>query len=453
MGMSLNIQVKDQFTVTIKRIGINGEGIGFYQRQIVFVDGLLPGEVADVEVTKTEKKFAYARVVKIKKKSPQRITPPCPYYQECGGCQLQHMKYEEQLLQKQFIVEESFQRYFEKQPRKLVIEPTIGMENPWGYRNKSQLPTRHNGDAVVVGMYQKNSNRLVYIDECMVENSAINQHRKVVLEHLTRERIDVYNPRFKNGSLTHLVIRAFPETEDLQVTAIARREDRQLYGALKSLRHTPSVNISIQPDDDAIEIFGPTVTNISGKKQIQGKLDSLSFQISPEAFFQLNTTQMKKLYEVVTEYGNFKPTDTVLDGYCGIGSIGMYIARQVKEVRGIDNNEKGIADANTFAKSNAIGNANFYAGNILPYLTQWEKEGFIPDVAIFNPPRRGIELSIINYLQKSKIKKIVYVSCNPATLAKNLNHLSTTYHIRKVQPLDMFPQTSAVEAVCLLERR
>lgn len=451
--MQLNIQVGEQFLLSIKRMGINGEGIGFYKRQIVFVDGLLPGEEAEVEVTKTQKKFAYAKVIKLKKKSPNRITPPCPYYEKCGGCQLQHLAYEEQLVQKRNLVEESFQRYFEKQPKHLTIFPTIGMQNPWNYRNKSQLPTRHDGDEVVVGMYERNTNRLVYIKECMVENKLINETRTKTLDHLTKSNINVFNPRFRNGSLTHLVIRAFEETKDIQVTAIAREEDRHLYGAMKQLKGIPSVNLSIQPDDKAIEIFGPTVSNISGKKQIDGKIHDLDFKISPEAFFQLNTSQMKVLYDVVLEYGNFKETDSVFDGYCGIGSIGMTIAKQVREVRGVDTNTQGIHDANTFAKLNGINNAIFYDGNILPFLTKWEKEGYRPDVVVMNPPRRGIELQVINYLQKSKIKKIIYVSCNPSTLAKNLNHLSTTYHIRKVQPVDMFPQTSAVETVVLLERK
>ena len=446
------LKVNDLILLSIKRLGINGEGIGFYKRQVVFVNNALPKEVVEVRITEANEKYVYGEVTKFKEKSKDRTDALCPYFNKCGGCQLQHLSYKAQLVEKRNIVEEAFSKYYEGDFSKIKIYDTIGMDNPWGYRNKSSLPVRHDGELVVFGMYAASSNKLVYIDSCPIENDKINEVRKHVMEELDKAKVDIYNPKSQTGVLRYVVIRAFPNSKEVQVSFIMTREDQKLINVLKKLK-VSSANYSINNDFKSPEIFGSLVVNVAGEKQIEGKLGDLSFKISPQAFFQLNTIQTITLYNKIKEACGLTGNENVLDCYCGIGSIGMYLAPYAKEVRGIDVNGEGIKNAINFAKLNGIDNARFYKGNILPHLHDFKKEGFVPDVLVVDPPRKGLELSLINYLQESSIKKIIYVSCNVATLAKNINHLKKYYNVEYIQPIDMFPQTSHVETVCLLTNR
>ncbi len=447
-----NFQLKenDSILLTIKRLGINGEGIGFYKRQVVFVNNALPGEIVEVKIVEANDKYVKGEITKFKKKSNERIDAKCPYFGKCGGCQLQHLTYKAQLKEKKNIVMEAFDRYYDGNVSKINFLDTIGMEEPWGYRNKSSLPTRHDGEKVVVGMYAINSNKLVYINNCPIENEKINETRKMILEVLDKEKVDIFNPKDHSGSLRYIVIRAFPNTDDVQVCFVLTKENKRLISVLKKLP-VKSANYSINSDLKSVNIFGDEVVNVNGEKMINGKLGNLNFQISPQAFFQLNTLQTVKLYDQIKIACGLTGKEKVLDCYCGIGSIGMYLADNALEVRGIDTNGEGIENARNFAEINKVKNAKFYKGDILPHLHQFEKTGFIPDILVVDPPRKGLELNIINYLQTSKIKKIVYVSCNPSTLAKNINHLQKSYKVQYVQPIDMFPHTSNVEAVVLLQ--
>ncbi len=450
------VKINDLMLLTIKRLGINGEGIGYYKRLAVFIPGAIVGEEVEVKIVKVEEKYAFGEIVKIKKPSETRVTPPCPYFGKCGGCTLQHMSYEEQLIQKKNMVLEAFERYFEGDHKAIRVSDMLGMENPYEYRNKTQLPTRHDGEKVVVGMYALDTNRLVYIDHCLIENPLISKTVKLVCEYLTASQINVYNPKFHQGNLRYLIVRGFMETNEVQVTFVLVEEEPRILKILKkviNIENIKSVNYTINSDVKAVEIINGPIINLEGKAKISGKLGNLNFEISPDAFFQLNSKQALVLYEQIKKTANLKGYEKVLDCYCGIGSIGIFLADSVKEVRGIDISRESILNAREFAELNGIKNASFYFGNILPHLNDFYEEGFVPDVLVIDPPRRGIELNILNYIQKAKIKKIIYVSCNPATLAKNINHLQRTYDVKHVQPLDLFPNTSHVESVALLMLR
>lgn len=449
--------LNQKILLTVKRMGINGEGIAYYKRKAVFIPNAIPGEIVEVKITKDLEKYAYGEVLQYKKMSEYRVKPRCEYYGRCGGCQLQHIAYPYQLEQKRAIVEETIDKYFEGKSRKFEIKDCLGMNEPWEYRNKTQLPTRHDGDKVVVGMYELDSNRLVYINKCLIESKLIGDIMGIILDYLTKASINVYNPRFQQGNLRYIVIRGFEETNEVQVTYVVMKEEARLTKILtESIKldaRIKSVHFSVNNDPKSIEIMTSKVIKLAGKDQINGKLGDLSFSISPNAFFQLNNSQTKVLYNEVLKALNPTGKENVLDLYCGIGSIGLYVAKAVNQVRGVDINQESIANANQFALNNGLENAKFYAGNILKQLDKFEKEGFIPDVVIMDPPRKGVELQVLNYLQKKRVKKIIYVSCNPATLVKNLNHLQKEYVIRYIQPVDMFPQTANVESVVCLERR
>ena len=448
--------MENTLLLTIKRMGINGEGIGYYKRKAIFVPMTITGEIVEVKITEDLEKYAYGEVTKYKKMSEHRVKPRCEYYGRCGGCQMQHIDYNYQLEIKRDLVKEAFDKYFEGKFGNVEFRNTIGMVNPWEYRNKTQLPTRHDGDKVVVGIYEKDSNRLVYIDKCLIENKLISSTMNNILDYLTKASINVYNPRFRQGNLKYIVLRGFEDTNEVQATFVLNEAEHRLINILKDvikIDNVESVNYTINNDPKSVEIISGKVINIAGSEQIEGKLGHLNFKISPQSFFQLNSEQTTKLYDEIVKAINPQGTEKVLDLFCGIGSLGLYLSKSVKEVRGIDINKENILNAKIFAKDNNIDNSIFYCDKILTKVHEFEKEGFTPDVVIVDPPRKGLELQLINYFQKSNIKKIIYVSCNPSTLAKNINHLSNYYKINYIQPLDMFPQTSNVECVVCLERR
>lgn len=453
--MEHNLKINDLILLTIKRLGINGEGIGYYKRVAVFVDGAIPGEVVEVKIIGVEKRFAYGEITKFKTKSKDRIIPKAPKLMK-AGLTLQHIKYEKQLEFKRDIIIDAFNRYYDGDVDKIKVYDMLGMDYPFEYRNKTQLPVRHDGDKVVVGQFEKNTNRVIYLDEYVEENKLVQKALKDILDYLTKAEIDIYNPRFRQGNLRYIIVRGFEETNEVQVTFVILEKEPRILNIFKkviNIENVKSVNYTINDDLKSIEIINSEVINLAGKEKIKGKLGKLDFEISPESFYQLNSKQTTVLYDQIVKAANIKGFESILDLYCGIGSIGLYLADKVVEVRGIDNNRKNINDAKEFAQMNNIDNAKFYFGEILPHLNKFEKEGYTPDVLIVDPPRKGMDIKLLNYLQKAKVRKIVYVSCNPSTLAKNVNHLQKSYHPKYIIPVDMFPNTPHIEAVCLLERR
>ncbi len=456
--MDTNVLVKNQeVLLTIKRIGINGEGIGYYKRLAVFVPGALPQEEVVIKVTDVTNNFARGELIRVKKeKSEERTNPVCPYYEKCGGCQLQHIKYYAQLKIKKDIVREAFDKYYEKKLNEKVLKDTIGMNDPYYYRNKVKLPVRYDGEELVTGLYMADSNRLVYIDNCIIEKKDLREAVDEVCKYLTKYQVIAYNPKIHDGVLRHIVARSSYLTKEIQLTLILYKRDQRTINIAKDLlkiNHIVSVYISVNDDLDSVENFGKETFLVAGKETITEKLGDYEFNLLPTAFFQLNLEQTEKLYTEIARVSKLKGFENVVDGYCGVGTIGLWLSQNAKEVRGIDNNKEAITNANQNAKNNQVSNAHFYSGSILTYLEKWEKEGFVPDVLVVDPPRTGMELKLINYLQEHPVKKIIYVSCNPSTLAKNCNHLQKKYHILSIQPLDMFPQTANVECIVCLERR
>ena len=457
--MVTNVLVKNQeILLTIKRIGINGEGIGYFKRLAVFVDKALPGEEAVVKITEVNEKYAKAELVRIKgEPSKDRVKPLCKYYDKCGGCHLQHVNYQAQCKFKKEIVKEAFDKYYDGKLSEKLFKDTIGQEKPYYYRNKVKLPVRYDGEKLVTGLYAMDTNKLVYIDECIVEKEDLRKVVDEICQHLSKYQVIAFNPKSREGILRHIVARSSSYTGKIQVTLILYKNDQRTINIAKELiriENVDNVYISINSDLDAIENFGKEIVKIAGDTDtITEKLGDFKFELLPNAFFQLNLEQTEKLYTEIEKVAKLKGYEKIVDGYCGVGTIGMWLSKGAKEVRGIDNNKEAIQNANNNAKLNNVVNAKFYSGNILNYLSKWEKEGFIPDILVVDPPRLGMELKLINYLQEHPVKKIIYVSCNPSTLAKNCNHLQKKYHILSIQPLDMFPNTCNTETIVLLERR
>ncbi len=443
------------FPLTIKRLGINGEGVGYFKRKAVFVPGALPGEEITAEAVKVMPKFIEAAVKKLRKKSPDRVVPPCPVYEQCGGCQLQHLNYSAQLKEKRELIIQALERYTSFNIGNLLIHETIGMEDPWRYRNKAQFPAGFHKGKMIAGLYSKNSNTLVSIDKCMVQHNVIDNTIGLSKKIMNDLGIPVYSTKQKDG-VKAIVVRYGFETNEIQAVIVTGSEafPKGEVFAGKLMRRMPeikSVAHNINTGNTHL-VLGDVTKVIAGKETISETLGEFEYDLSARAFFQLNPVQTKKLYDEVKKAANVQPEDKVVDAYCGSGTIGLWIGKNAAEVRGMDTVEASIKDARANAKKYGV-NAVYEVGPAEKWLPAWKEKGWIPDVLVTDPPRTGLDPKLIQTIKKIKPATFVYVSCNPSTLAKDLADLGSVYKIESIQPVDMFPQTAQVEAVVKLKRK
>lgn len=447
----VKIKLNQTFPVTIKRLGINGEGVGYFKRQVVFVPGALPGEEVVVEATKVHPKFSEAKIKKIRKKSVHRVEPPCPIYEQCGGCQLQHLKYDQQLKEKRDIVIQALERHTKVPVHQIEIRETIGMKDPWNYRNKSQFQVGEKGGKVLAGLYGINSHHLINIDQCVVQHPQTNKATKTVKKILQDLNIPIYNERTRKGLVRTIVARVGIQTGELQIVLITTKKELpkkeiMIAEIKKRMPEVKSIVQNINGQKTSV-IFGEETVTLEGKDFIQETLGDLSFELSARTFFQLNPEQTVSLYNEVKKAAELTGKEKVVDAYCGVGTIGLWVADQAGEIRGMDIIPESIQDAKKNASRHGIKHAKYVTGKAEEWLPKWVKEGWKPDVVIVDPPRTGLDHQLIKTILKVKPKKVVYVSCNPSTLAKDVEVLSSKYSVKYIQPVDMFPQTSHVEVV------
>lgn len=453
MENAQNVAIGDKITLEIRKQGINGEGIGYFRKLTVFVPGAILKETVVAEITDLKPGYAMARIDSFVRESNRRIVPPCPYFEKCGGCHLQHIQYPEQLKIKQSILKQALKRYTELDVEALDIRRTLGMKDNFGYRNKSQMPFKNTNLGLSLGLYETDSNRFVPIDSCLIQEPAVNAANAKVLEILSRKKlmaVDTMNPE---GILLNLVTRFVPSTDSVQITLIVSDFKPVLKEAAEDIiREIPQVKgvfCSINKQHNVL-MFGKTVDLLAGEPFVTESIGGMNFKLSPEAFHQLNTRQMVVLYQEVLKACALTGDETLVDAFCGVGIPTLLISKYVKMVYAIDFSRAAIKDAIANAQLNQIKNVAFLNDRVekaLPGLLDKPRK---PDIIIFDPPRSGLEDSVLDVLLQAKIPKIIYVSCNPSTFAKNLSRLLQTYEVRFIQPIDMFPHTSSVESVCLL---
>ncbi|UOQ48960.1 23S rRNA (uracil(1939)-C(5))-methyltransferase RlmD [Gracilibacillus caseinilyticus] len=432
-----------------------GDGVGKINGYPLFVPYGLPGETAEVKVIKVKKNFGFGRLVNVTSESEDRVDPPCNVYYKCGGCQLQHMSYQMQLDMKRKQVESALRKigHIEGIP----IHDTVGMEDPWRYRNKVQIPVGTNNGELITGFYRKRSHDIIDdMDRCIITDEVNDRMVEAVRSIADRLGIPAYDEEKNRGVLRHIMVRSGQETEQTMVVLVTRTEkvmglDTLIDELTKNYPHIKSIIQNINPDRTNV-ILGKKTKVLWGEEYIYDEIGDIRFAISAKSFYQVNPTQTKKLYDKTLEYADLKGHEIVIDAYCGIGTISLFLAKQAKKVYGVEVVSEAISDAKDNAKLNHIDNAEFFVGQAEKVMPWWQAQGLKPDVIVVDPPRKGCDQALLEAMLAMKPKRIVYVSCNPSTLARDLRVLEDGgYETKEVQPVDMFPQTTHVESVAQID--
>ncbi|MFF2885573.1 23S rRNA (uracil(1939)-C(5))-methyltransferase RlmD [Paenibacillus sp. NPDC057967] len=459
-------QKNEEVTVDLVGLTHDGDGVGRANGFTLFVQGGLPGEQARVRVMKLKKQYGYARLQELVKASPDRINPPCDIYKECGGCQLQHLDYEAQLAWKRQHVIDNLTRIGklsvagERDAQDgVIVHPTIGMDDPWRYRNKAAVPVGAAGEngELVAGFYARGTHRIIDMDDCLIQHEHNDEVVRVVKKVARDLRIQPYDESTGKGVLRHIMARTGVVTGEIMVVLVTNgkrlpRQPEWIEHLRASLPGLKSIVLNVN-EEHTNAIFGDETRVLWGSEFIYDELDGIRFAISARSFYQINPAQTVALYRKAVEYAALSGKERVIDAYCGIGTISLFLARQAGHVYGVEIVPEAIEDAKRNAALNGIDNASFEAGPAEVVMPRWRKEGVEADVVVVDPPRKGCDPALLETILALQPKRVVYVSCNPSTLARDLRILEDGgYKTVEVTPVDMFPWTVHVESVALLKR-
>lgn len=454
-GLLFMIEKDVTYNIEIEDIGHSGEGVGRIQGFTVFVEGGIPGDTLRVKITMVKKNYAVGEILEIIKPSEDRVQPMCSLANVCGGCQIMHMSYQGQLEIKKRRVKETLERIGKIQTQVL---PTIGMDNPYEYRNKAQFPVGMVKGEGILGFYKKGTHEIIDTSYCHIQSPVNKEVVEVMKEYIKNYKISVYNEKTGKGLIRHVVTKVGFTTGEVMVVVVTNGRDlpqkEKLIDLLsKRVKGLKSVIQNVN-DRNTNVILGKETITLYGEDQITDYIGDLKFHISPQSFFQVNPLQTKVLYEKALEYAALKGDENVFDIYCGIGTISLFLAKKAKKVIGVEVIEAAIMDAKENARINNIHNAEFHVGKAEEVIPKLYQEGTKADVVVVDPPRKGCEVEVLDTIVKMSPQRIVYVSCNPATLARDLAYLDERgYRTIEVQPVDMFPHTAHVETVVLMSRK
>lgn len=450
------VEKNKDYIVKITGMGFQGEGVGKIDDYTLFIEGAIEGEEAKVKVVKAQKNFGFGKLLEVTNPSKYRVEPICPVYKRCGGCQIQHISYEGQLDFKKKRVKDCIERIGKLED--VVIHNTLGMQNPYRYRNKVQLPIGERNGEVVIGFYAQRSHDIIDIDTCYIQDEVADRVINITKEWINKYKIPTYNEETKKGLLRHIMIRKGFKTGDVMVVLVSKDKNvsnlnyfiQRIKDEIEGIK---SIVLNINPKDTNV-ILGEECIVLYGEDHIKDYIGNFRFNISPLSFFQVNPVQTEVLYNKALEYANLTGEEIVFDAYCGTGTISLFLAQKAKKVYGVEIVPQAIENAIENAKQNNVENVEFIVGESETVIPKLIEEGIKADVIVVDPPRKGCEKSLLEAIAKSNPKRIVYVSCDPATLARDLAILNELgYKTNEVQPVDMFPQTAHVECVALIEKK
>ena len=450
----------DKIVVTIEDIGVSGEGIGKVDGYTLFVKDAVIGDTVEAVITKPKKNYGYAKMLKVLEASPYRVEKKCPVARQCGGCQIQELSYEAQLAFKEKKVRGNLERIGGFAPEFLdkVMEPICGMENPFYYRNKAQFPfgTDKNGN-IVTGFYAGRTHAIIPNTECALGVPVNKEILECILEYMNENGVTAYNEETQRGLIRHALIRYGFKTGEIMVCLVINGDNlkcpEKLVDKLVRIPGMTSITYSINKENTNV-ILGKEIREVWGQTYITDYIGDVKYQISPLSFFQVNPVQTEKLYGYALEYAGLKGEETVWDLYCGIGTISLFLAQKAKKVYGVEIIPQAIDDARHNAEINGFENTEFFVGKaeeVLP--EQYEVNHVYADVIVVDPPRKGCDEVLLRTMVHMKPERIVYVSCDSATLARDLKYLCEHgYEITRARAVDQFPHTVHTEACVLLEK-
>ena len=463
------MQKNDLVTVAIEDIGVGGEGIGKVDGYTLFIKDAIIGDVVEAKIVKAKKNYGYARLMNIVTPSENRVEKPaCPMARRCGGCQIQEMKYGAQLAFKEGKVRGNLERIGEVPTELLdkIMQPIVGMEEPFHYRNKAQFPIGTDKEGhIITGFYAGRTHSIIPNTDCAL-GVAVNQKiLEIILHFMENNHISAYDEEKHKGLVRHVLIRYGFKTDEIMVCLVINGEKlphaEKLVDKLCKISGMTSITISVNKAKTNV-IMGNEIKLLWGQTYITDYIGNVKYQISPLSFYQVNPVQTEKLYGLALDYADLNGNETVWDLYCGIGTISLFLAQNAKQVYGVEIVPQAIDDARNNAKINDITNAEFYVGKaeeVLPeYYREYQEshggETAHADVIVVDPPRKGCEESLLQTIVDMQPEKVVYVSCDSATLARDVKFLRESgYELKKITPVDQFPNTVHVETVVLLSHK
>lgn len=453
IGVAFAVNRNEKHIVTITDLTSAGQGVGKIDHYPLFIPNTIPGEIVEVRVTKTLKRYGFGEVTEWIEQSPDRVVPSCAVYDECGGCQLQHLSYEAQLQQKWQTVRDAMDRIGHL--KDVPVHPVKGMETPWRYRNKSQVPIGLQQGKAVWGFYRSRTHDIVDTEQCLIQSEEADQLLNGLRRHLFALGLTPYDEERHKGMLRHVIVRTAEATGETMVVFVTRQKQlKHREEIVKAVRKIlPNVTSIVQNvnSEKTNTILGRTTYPMYGPTTIVDEINGIRFEISAQSFFQVNSKQTDVLYRQTLEYAELTGTERVVDAYCGIGTISLFLAKDAAHVHGVEIVEQAIEDAKRNAALNGFDNVTFEVGASEDVVTRWYEEGQSFDVLVVDPPRKGCDETLIDTILERHPRRVVYVSCNPATLARDLKMLSDGgYTVEEVQPVDMFGHSTHIENVAKL---
>ena len=455
MTKIIPVEKNKEYIVDISGNGSEGEGVAKVQDFTIFISGAIKGEKCKIKVVKVNKNYGFGKLLEVIEPSPYRKEPICNIYNQCGGCQMQHLSYEGQLEFKRQKVQDIMQRIGKID---VEVEPVIGMKEPYRYRNKVQLPVGRENTEVNIGFYAQRSHRIINIDNCHIQEEIGDKVVQLTRDWIKKYNIETYNEESHKGIIRHIMIRKAFKTGEVMIVIVTREEELPYKNEftdimIKNVPGLVSIMQNVNKDKTNV-VLGLKNKVLWGKDTIVDYIGKYKFNISPLSFFQVNPVQTEILYEKALEYADLKGEEIVFDAYCGTGTISLFLSEKAKKVYGVEIIPEAIENAKINATENGVNNAEFIVGKSEEVIPDLIDKGIIADVVVVDPPRKGCEKVLLEAIAKTGVKRIVYVSCDPATLARDLGILDEIgYKTIKVQPVDMFPQTAHVETVVLIEKK
>lgn len=451
---NIPVEKNKEYEVEIIDNGYEGEGIAKINDFTIFINGAIKGEICKVLIVKINKSFAFGKLIEILKRSNYRVEADCSTYKRCGGCNLRHIKYQETLRIKKEMIQNLANKNLKKE---ININNVIGMEEPYYYRNKLQYPVGKNKDGIsVMGVFASRTHEIIPTKNCLIQNRKAQEVANNIFSAIKENNISIYDEKTRKGAVRHIIVKIGVKTNEIMCIIVTNENvitnEDELVNKLKNKFPEVKTIIKNINSKNTNVILGDKNIILYGDGYIYDELMGYKFKISVKSFYQTNPIQTEKLYKKAIEFANLNENDILCDLYCGIGTIGICASNKVKKVYGIEIVEEAIEAANENAKINDVDNIKFIVGDVeKAFKKLLEEDKVKPTAIIVDPPRRGLDNVTINKILETEVKKLVYVSCNPATMIRDIKMLEEKYEVKELQPVDMFPFTSHVECVAVLK--